>query len=207
MKNPTIKFKTKALKELENVGISKSKATSIIFAAVKQAEKISKLGLDRIDKIHQKKRRQRKSAWKKDSHVVTYFGKGALTVEQIAATRRRLNRAHRRLSDKRLTIRVFPQSKAPKSTTNAQNLGSVFSPKTFKLFIHWFSHEKLQRGGIILHELNHDLFLDQKLDGKTVYGEKRAKSLASRKPRRARRSAENHEWYCMRLQQPTGNID
>ena len=208
MKSPKIKFKKNALKELENAGISKSKAKSFIFAAVKQAEKIAKLGLNRVDKIHQRKRSQRKSAWKNDSHVVTYFGKGALTIGQITATRRRIKRVHRRLSQKRLTIRVFPQSKAPSINTNAQNLGFVFSPKTFKLFTRWFiNNGDLQRAGIILHELNHDLFPDQRLDGETVYGEMLAKSLASRKPRRARRSAENHEWYCMRLQKPSGGID
>ncbi len=101
---------------------------------------------------------------------------------------------------------MFPQTAASSDTTNAQNLGSVWSPKTFKLFTRWFRNGELQRGGIILHELNHDLFGDQKLDGETVYGERLAKDLAAQKPKNARKSAENYEWCCMRLLQSTGRI-
>ncbi len=68
------------------------------------------------------------------------------------------------------------------------------------------SDSDLRRAAILIHELNHDLFGDQKVDGKTVYGEALAKRLAKKRPRRARRSAENFEWYCMRRRDPTGKL-
>ena len=200
MKTPKIVFKTGALGGL---GRTKTKAIKETKEAVGLAEKIAKKGLARIDKtLKPSSNNDKKSAWKSDSLIVTYFGAGSLRVPSMKKVQNRIERAHKRLAEKTLTIRVFPQSKAPSKTTIAQNLGSVFSPKTFKVFSKWFTETTpLARAGIIVHELNHDLFVDQKIKDKgkrvTVYGTRLAKKLAKEKPASARRSAENFEQFCI----------
>ena len=219
MKKPTIRFKSRggrsALDELSEIGISKAEAERMICDAVERAERMARRGLRDFDKIMGERRRKRKKrAWQRNTLVKRYFGSRKVTIPQIRKTRRRLNRAHRRLSKRRLTIRVFPQP--PGSESRAQNLGTVFSPRRFKLFPEWFKlnngtseHKNSfsavsgdeQRAAIIIHELNHDLFFDQKLNGTPVYGETLAIDLASQKPRKARRSSENFEWFCIRRSQ------
>ncbi len=202
MKTPKIVIKNDVLKKL---GKTESEVCKIIEDAIRLAEKMAKRGRDRIAKtLKPKSRKNKKDAWKNDNLIGTYFSDSKLTVSAMKSVHRRLDRAHRRLSDKRLTVRVFPQSRAPSSTTNAQNLGSVFSPKTFKVFENWFKKDPDDRAAIIIHELNHDLFIDQKVvneNGKkvTVYGDSLAKLLAKKKPGKARKSAENYEQFCLRV--------
>jgi hypothetical protein len=139
MENPAIRFKGNVLGELEDQGISETEARKYINDAIRDAEKIAKLGLDSIDAVCAKPRGERIDAWKRNNKLITYFGNKSLSLSQIRGTQRRLSRAHRRLATKKLTVRVFSQGKAPSSTTNAQNLGSIFSPKTFKIFSRWFT--------------------------------------------------------------------
>lgn len=136
-------------------------------------------------------------------------------------THRRLERAYNRIANKKLTIRVRKQpNKAP--DRKAQNLGSIFSPKRFKVYPALFgtldaeydgfsagdvsSDSNLRRAAVIIHELNHDLYIDYSVGGKKVYGEAQAKKLARDKPRKSRKSGENFEWFCMRLRDPSGNL-
>ncbi len=95
MKSPTIKFKSTVLDELSDLNISEREAKRYIRDAIRCAERIANLGLSRVDAVRNNRRRDEKDAWRDDSHLVTYFGDGSLTVNQIKDVRRRLNRAHR----------------------------------------------------------------------------------------------------------------
>ncbi len=206
MKTPKFVFKHDVMKdELRHApyNLTAAKVKKMIKEAIRRAEQQACCGLQRVEKVLKKDtKREKQRAWKKDALLVDYFGDEKLTVESMKDVRNRLRRCHRRLADKQLTIRIFPQSKTSSKTTSAQNLGSVFSPKKFKIFSHWFSiTDGDSRAAIIIHELNHDLFMDQKIkdsSGKrvTVYGKTLAKKLARENPKKARRSAENYELFC-----------
>jgi hypothetical protein len=205
MKTPKIVFKHDVMKdELKHApyNLTSANVKKIIKDAVRLAEHQAKCGLVRVEKtLKPDKKSDKKKAWKADKLTVQYFGDDKLTVENMKDVRNRLRRCHRRLAEKQLTIRVFPQSKTDSKTTSAQNLGSVFSPKKFKVFSYWFTKDEDERASIIIHELNHDLYMDQKIKnskGKrvTVYGKTLAKKLARENARKARRSAENYELFC-----------
>ncbi len=162
---------------------------------------MAKAGVDRLDYILAPKRsKNKKKRWKNDKIATAYFGSRQATVEQIKAVRRRLKRAHRRLADRKLNIRLLPQSRASKSSTNGHNYGGPITPRRFVLFPNWFKKKsKEEKAAIIIHELLHDWFIDHKIkDGgkrKTVYGSRLAKKLAKEKPRTARRNPENYEQF------------
>lgn len=117
---------------------------------------------------------------------------------------KRLKRTYDRLSNKTITVRLLPQSKASSKYTNGSNNGAFLSPNKFTLYPRWFNKDITEASVIIIHELLHDWFLDHKIktaDGKklTVYGFDRAVILALESPRKARRSPENYEQFCLYL--------
>ena len=100
-----------------------------------------------------------------------------------------------KVTNKVLTIKI----KTANGTYNAMNGGSFLSPNRFQVYPRWIKKEDKERGSIIIHELLHEWFLDQKLDGKKVYGSTAAKKLAKKEPKKARKSAENYEHFCINL--------
>ena len=218
MKTPKVKIDSTALSE---ISLTEENVIKEVEDAIRLAETIAEKGVTCFENILAKnKRKKKKEAWENDKWVKTFFGDSAPSIPQMRKTKRRIGRAHRRLANTKLTIRVKPQPAG--TSTRAKNLGTVFSPKTFQLYPAWFdqlsaeydgnngsqtsSDNKLRRASIIVHELNHDLFFDQKLNGNIVYGEELAKDLADQKPRKARKSSENFEWFCMRLQDASGKL-
>ena len=219
MRQITVKIQGGAASEIP---LSESQIEQEVKDAVILASKISSEATVRLGKmLLNKKRRIKVKNWKEDSLIKKFFGSSPPSTIQMRKVHRRIARAHRRLSETHLVIRVRPR---PSGSPNrrAQNLGTVFSPRRFKVYPAWFgvlsaeydgnksgensSNSDLRRAAIMVHELNHDLFSDQKLNGDKVYGEKMAKDLARSKPRKARRSSENLEWFCMRLQDKSGKL-
>jgi len=204
MKAPEVVFKHDVMREeLRHApyGLTAAGVKTIVRDAIRLAERQAERGIDRVEAVlEESSREDMKRAWKQDALIVRYFGADRVTVENMKDVCNRLRRCHRRLSEKKLTVRVLPQSKAPDANVLAQNLGSVWSPKKFKVFASWFGKDEASRASIMIHELHHDLFLDQRIKhrGKRVpvYGELLAKKLARDHPAKARRSAENYELFC-----------
>lgn len=134
----------------------------------------------------------KRERWRNDDLLTKYFG-GKITVAQIRAVRRRINRAHRRLTSDKLRIRLLPQDRASSDTTNGHNSGGPFSPRTFVLYPAWFGWSRQERAAIVLHELLHDWHIDHKLNGEVVRGEAQADALARQDRGKARRNPENYE--------------
>jgi len=212
MKSPEIKLQHDVMKELGKApyNLSESAVEKMVKDGVKRGEEMAGIALKRINKaVNKDTVEAMQKAWKDDKDLKAFFGTDKLTKENMRDVQNRMERCCERLSEKQLTIRVWPQSKAPDENTNAQNGGMVFSPKTFKIFARWFGKtNEDQRAAIFIHELHHDLFLDQKIKNEkgervTVYGTKLAKQLAKEDPGKARKSAENYEQFCLAVSKVT----
>lgn len=139
--------------------------------------------------------------WNGDALLVQWFGE-IDHVNNVSDVFNRLNSVVERLN-KKITIRLHPQRD---STTSAMNAGTFFEPKMFKVYPYLIEksldlatlqldYDKM--ASVLIHELIHVWFTDQKLNGDTVYGAILAMDLAIEKPRKARRSAENYEHFCL----------
>ncbi len=139
--------------------------------------------------------------WNSDTLLTQWFGK-IDDVNNVSDVFNRLNSVVKRLN-KKITIRLHPQREGNR---NAQNNGTFFEPKMFKVFPHLIENsldtttlelDYDRMASVLIHELVHLWFTDQKLDGNKVYGEDLAMDLAEKNPRKARRSAENYEHFCL----------
>jgi len=147
--------------------------------------------------------------WNSDELLVKWFG--VISHHNNASdVNNRLSSVVDRLN-KKVTIRLHPQRNRAVTPvglegTRAQNNGTFFEPKTFKVFpfiiesniddsTKAVSIDEI--AAILIHELIHLWFNDQKLDGETVYGDDLAMQLAIDNPKKARKSAENYEWFCL----------
>ncbi|HMQ69993.1 MAG TPA: M35 family metallo-endopeptidase [Ignavibacteria bacterium] len=174
----------------------------ILNEALSRARSLAEKGRKHIEKVIKKDRSEWVKAWNSDSLLKTWFGEAELAnhakdvFDRLSSVEKRLN--------KKISIRVHPQRD---SGTNAQNNGTFFEPKTFKVFPKLFMNSLDPAtsipdydyiGSVMIHELIHIWFTDQKLnDGTKVYGDVLAKKLAKENPRKARRSAENYEQFCI----------
>lgn len=186
-------------------GVEKEIIIDDVYEILNQAYELSKVlsarGLRVLSNIIDEDRSQWVSLWNDRQKLVTWFGV-ADKESQVKDVHDRLKYVDDRLN-KQITIRLRPQRDA---NTNAMNAGTFFEPKTFKVFPNLIKHSlddtTLEIGydyiaSVMIHELIHVWFTDQKLDGETVYGEDLAKQLAVENPKKARRSAENYESYCI----------
>lgn len=197
MKTPKIKWPTKKSKRdsiLSDVGYTKSEVEDRIVIAVQQAEKMAKKADKRIAKILDENKTKWISCWNSDDTLVLWFGK-VTKKSHIKDVGKRMSQACDRVANKVLTIKIRPAD----GSTNASNGGGFLSPKTFKVYPKWIKKDDCPRGAIIIHELLHEWFADQKIDGEKVYGSSDAKKLAKEEPKKARKSAENYEQYCRDL--------
>jgi hypothetical protein len=174
----------------------------VLTAAVERAALIAARGVAHIDAaLAPRRRKAKREAWLNDPELCTWFGEDAVTVRQMRAVRRRLRRMERRVAERTLRLRIRPQSDAPSEEHAARNLGTgATTPLRFTIYTHFFRQSAIEQGGIIVHELMHDWFFDQKLkNGDVVYGPTKALALAREAPRKARRSPENYRVFCMVL--------
>jgi len=174
----------------------------ILNEAHSRARKMAEKGRMHMDKVINKDRSELVKAWNSDSKLKTWFGEAELP-NHVKDVYDRLSSVEDRLN-KKISIRVQPQRD---SGTNAQNNGTFFEPKTFKVFPKLIINSLDPAtsvpdydyiGSVMIHELIHVWFTDQKLkDGTKVYGDVLAKKLAKENPRKARKSAENYEQFCI----------
>jgi len=207
MKAPKIKFKKSAFSEITD--LDNNMKTKIIVERevtkfLKAAGKMLEFGLIPIEEIlNHKSDNAIIEAWQNNSIVVAFFGDQNLDVKAIKIVRKRMKRAHRRLTTKRIKIRLLSQKKASKSTVVGHNYGSILSPKTFVLFPRWFKQNDISKAGTVVHEMFHDIAFDQEVEiyGKkvTVYGKTAALALAKQSPEKARKSPENYEQFCKEI--------
>lgn len=205
MKTPKIIWAGAELAEIQSRDSDiqrKADAERAVRAAIALAEKMAAHALDHLREVlDQSTTRRMKEAWNGDRTVKAYFGK-APTKPRMNNVCDRLERAHKRLRDKVLKVRLKTQNGRG---SNGHNYGSVLSPRKFVLFPNWFKKTDKQRAAIIIHELLHDWHIDHKVrnprTGKreTAYGATLARQLAKDNPGGARRNPENFEQFCLAL--------
>ncbi len=197
MKTPKIKWPKKQSKIDEIIndsGYTKNKIEKRIVIAIEEAEKMAKIGDRCISSILNKDKSKWVSSWNNNATLVLWFGKVSKK-NHVKDVGRRMEDVCNKVTNKVLTIKI----KTANGTYNAMNGGSFLSPNRFQVYPRWIKKEDKERGSIIIHELLHEWFLDQKLDGKKVYGSTAAKKLAKKEPKKARKSAENYEHFCINL--------
>jgi len=195
MKDPKIKWPNSddTNKILNDTNFTKDQIEDRIAQAISQAEKMSKAGLDYIQPILDEPKRKRENCWNNDFVLVDWFGKVSKP-GHVKDVFRRLEKVYKRCSDKTLTVKI--KAMLPHEYI-AQNNGSFLSPKTFKVTSAWISGDINIRGSVIIHELMHEWFSDQKIEGVSVYSMYLTKQLARTNPKSARKSPENYERFCL----------
>ena len=141
MKTPKIKFRKDVLEEIQAIK-SKLKTKELIKQDIKSsiqfAEEITAKGLDALEQVFDTDSEEEiLNRWNALKFGSLYFGESC-KIRHIKKIKRRIKLIHRRLSKRKLTIRVRPQHKAPTKTTAGQNLGSIFSPVSYT---HLRAHE------------------------------------------------------------------
>ncbi|SFJ91031.1 hypothetical protein [Celeribacter neptunius] len=210
MKNPTIDWENSSDEFIaafemhpEFSTLDRGDVEAILKEDVARAQRMAAAGLRHLRTILGANRNAGKlDRWRRDALAPLYFGK-ASTVVQIRSTRHRLERAHRRLRDNRLHLRMREQRHAG-SGTNGRNPGYFLSPNRFQLFPEWAKKDAEDRAAILVHELLHEWLSDQKIGRQTVYGEDLARRLAREDPGKARRSPENFEHFLLQVWRDEG---
>jgi len=206
MKPPKIKFKDKVEKEIQIIDpilTSREAITEALIVAIDLAEEITAKGLETLeDLLKDASDEEILKRWDDMKIGASFFGESC-TVRQIKKVKRRIKLIHRRLSKKRLRIRLKPQGKAPSKTTYARNLGSVLTPRSFSVYPQWFKQEKNGRAETIIHELFHDSAFDHKVKigerDLIAYGRYLALELAKENPKKARRNPDNYVEFCVKM--------
>ncbi len=176
-------------------------AFEILDTAYERAKVLSGRGLRPLTQIVDGPRDRWVDDWAASSLLVQWFG-NASRANYVKDVHDRLQSVDRRLN-KQLVVRFHPQRTADRS---AQNNGTFFEPRTFKVFprliensldstSNQVDHDYI--ASVFIHELIHLWFTDQKINGVKVYEESQALQLARDEPAKARRSAENYERYCL----------
>ena len=179
--------------DLADRGLTINQAYAILDRAFDKAKVLSEAGLEHLENIINRDRNAWVDVWNSDTLLVTWFG-SITKAKHAKDVFDRMKSVDTRLN-KKITIRLHPQRDIK---TNAQNMGTFFEPKKFKVFPKLLIKDVDEIAAIMVHELIHIWFMDQKLEsGETVYGSPNALALVAENPRKARRSAENFELYCL----------
>ncbi|MFV0435778.1 MAG: hypothetical protein ACK5PS_00085 [Desulfopila sp.] len=136
----------------------------------------------------------KKDRWNTDPLTTLYFGRGA-RVAEIRVIHGHLERAHRRLRDKVLNIRLHPAD----PERDGRNAGFFLSPNSFRLYAGWVPLNPVARAGMIIHELLHEWMIDQKIGDEVVYGERLTQRLAIVTKDEARRNPDNYAVFCQEV--------
>ncbi len=171
---------------------------AIIVADIARAQRMAAAGLRHLSAILGANTTDgKRERWRRDALAPVFFGKTS-RVTAMRSVHKRLERAHRRLRDNTLHIRMRPQSVRP-GGARGRNTGGFLSPRRFQLFPAYASRGAAQRAAIIVHELLHEWLIDHKIGSERVNDEASARRLASRDPEEARRNPENFEQFLLQV--------
>ncbi len=201
MKKAKLKFKwpivnKKKTKLLDELALSQEDAEHLIEQSYTVAAIMIFLAKAEMKKFEDLSKEEVIKTWSRDVLLVEWFGKVEKRKE-VKEVIKRTNSIYKIIFKNKLKVRI----RSSKDTASAMNYGAFLSKNTITLFPKWFSKSLEDRAAIIIHEFIHLSQPDQKLDGQRVYGSSLARRLAIEKPKKARKSAENYEWYCLELYQ------
>jgi hypothetical protein len=199
VKMPKLKKNSDQLEtDLAIYGLKIANAKQALLQACVIANKMSKKGNDVIEQITDGKKKKWVADFNRNTTLRKWFGK-AEKKSHVKDVRNRMRSVNKRIG-KGLTLRLRPQKGR---TLNAQNYGTFFDPKTFKVFPQIFdgSINVDYIASVFIHELLHLWFSDQYIDKSKVNTEGEVIKLAKKNPKKARKSAENYELYCLDLWQ------
>lgn len=201
VKSPTVKSKRKSLREdLEKLDLTISETEDLLIDALELAQRMMGKAYREISAIIRLDNKEWEDTFNANRKLKKWFGEVSRK-NHVRDVERRMDSICDRMN-KGISIRLRPQKER---THNAQNNGTFFEPRRFKVFPNLIAKDQEPGEGrdaiaaVLIHELMHTWFKDQKLGDKKTYGSERAMDLATYDPKKARRSAENYEQYCLDL--------
>ena len=186
--------KDKLTRQLEELDMSLNYTERLLLNLTRLAKSMAKKALDHTDYIFDiDVKRQWQIGFNNDRFLKRWFGE-VKSHGKAKNVRNRLEKLYKRI-DKGVTMKLKPST----SATNASNNGWVFTPRGMQIYPALFKNytENDQRAAVLLHELMHVWFKDQKIRGSKVNETEEALKLAMAYPSKARRSPENYERYCL----------
>lgn len=140
-----------------------------------------------------KRRKKRKTAWKNNNKIVTWFGSGALTNYQIRRTKNRVKRIKREFNSA-VRFTIIQCQSGSKSFLCKNGRAAYCSPATpIKLCPSFFGMGLADQAATIIHELCHKNAMIHRRRAKDRAA---ALALAISHPRLARKNPENYEQIC-----------
>ena len=201
VKSPTLKRKRRDLADdLEALDLTIGETEALLIDALNLAERMMNKAYREISAIIRLDNKDWKDTFNSNRKLKKWFGE-VKRKNHVRDVERRMDSICDRMN-KGISIRLRPQKER---THNAQNTGTFFEPRRFKVFPNLIAKDSEPDEGrdaiaaVLIHELMHTWFKDQRLGDKKTYGAERAEDLAKYDPRKARRSAENYEHYCLDL--------
>lgn len=171
-------------------------ASQALRQAALISEKMAQKACDYVERITDQPKKRWVNEFKNDGLLVKWFGKPKKK-GHVKDVRNRMRSINKRIG-KGLNIRLRPQKDR---TANARNEAGFLDPKSFRVFPRIFKDEINTNyiASVYIHEMMHLWFKDQIIGRVKVNTERRALSLATYHPDRARKSAENYERFCREL--------
>ncbi|MDF1699299.1 MAG: hypothetical protein P1U56_25815 [Saprospiraceae bacterium] len=186
--------RTRLENDLQAISLTTQQAIDKCVRCLNLATLMAEHGKARINTVFSQNKRRWVNAWNNDEMLVRWFGE-VTHKRQVRKVNRRILSVTTRLS-RGIVIRLRPNVN---ESRNAQNNGWIFEPKRFKVFSRLLDKTDEEIASVFVHELIHLWFMDQNLNGETVYGAPLAQALARENPRKARKSAENYEHFVLEL--------
>ncbi len=192
-------------RQLGEAGLSLDSAQTRLQHAWPVAGAMLDAGFNVVEEIMELPRDRRERAFNDHSDLVHWFGeierpRQARTVhKRLAGIRRRYGR--------NVTVALKPDrfKDDDRRTPAAQTAGAAnVTKQRMRVYTTLIARDIWEVAEVLVHELGHHWFTDQKLEKVKVYGERRARDLAKYNPRKARRSTENYAIFCARRHEADG---
>ena len=202
----TVKFPRGARKgrrldeQLEAVNLTRAAAEGRIRDAAVIADEMLREGLAVLRPIAEGARSRMVDAFAAEPLLETWFGE-VTRPRQVRTVHRRLDGiCDRFVSGFTAAVRPEDDDSPLAQTAGAANL----TGSRFRIYPRGLERDIWDVAELIIHEIGHHWFTDQKLGDLKVYGETRARDLATYDPRKARRSTENYAIFCMKAHEAAG---
>ena len=177
--------------DLESFDITSAQAKRKLLLSTTIAVRMSGYGVDEINTVVVLDKNKWVSNFNEDARLLKWFGKVDKKGD-VKDVYNRMKSIHNRLL-KGLHLHLRPHSE---SANNAENYGTFFSPRRYKVFPRLVNIKKKLIASVLIHELVHLWFHDQYIGAQKVNNGFLAIELARLYPKKARKSAENYEGFC-----------